>query len=96
MMIQRYRRGSFGITPHRDGLRYVNLVSLFTLCGQARFGLCADRAGHGSREIDASPGTVILMRAPGFLGTHQRPFHYVADVCEERYSFGLRQSHAAA
>lgn len=95
MMIQRYETGSFGITPHRDGHRYVNLVCLFTLCGRARFGLCADRAGHGQHEFDASPGTVILMRAPGFLGSSVQPFHYVEDVREERYSFGLRHMKTA-
>lgn len=95
MMIQRYDAGSFGITPHRDGLRYINLVCLFTLCGRARFGLCANRAGEQPRELDASPGTVILMRAPGFLGSPGRPFHYVADVREERYSFGLRHMQIA-
>lgn len=94
MMIQRYHAGSFGITPHRDGLRYINLVCLFTLCGRARFGICANRAGEQPHELDASPGTVIVMRAPGFLGSPERPFHYVADVREERYSFGLRHMHA--
>ncbi|MFQ5959061.1 MAG: hypothetical protein ACE5LF_06805 [Alphaproteobacteria bacterium] len=92
LMLQRYDTGSFGITPHRDRLRYINLVCLFTLGGNARFLICADRSGRDAREIDASPGTVILMRAPGFLGSQERPFHAASDVREPRYSFGLRQT----
>ncbi len=92
LMLQRYDAGSFGITPHRDRLRYINLVCLFTLAGNARFLVCADRTGRDVREIDAAPGRVILMMAPGFLGCHERPFHAVGDLSEPRYSFGLRQT----
>jgi hypothetical protein len=41
--------------------------------------------------IDAAPGNLILMRAPGFMGSQARPFHYVTEIPETRYSFGLRQ-----
>ncbi len=34
---------------------------------------------------------MIILRAPGFLGTKLRPFHYVTDINETRYTFGLRQ-----
>ncbi len=95
MMLQRYAPGALGITPHRDGRRYVKLVCNFTLAGQGRFCVCADRSGRRPRELDASPGTVILLRAPGFLGTDERPFHFVDNIREERYSFGLRQQRAA-
>ena len=91
MVLQKYERGSLGITPHRDGLSYINLVCVFTIEGQGKFYVCADRSGRDARAIDATPGTVILMRAPGFLGSKHRPFHYVADITETRYSFGLRQ-----
>ena len=92
LMLQRYDAGSFGITPHRDRLRYINLVCLFTLAGNARFLVCADRTGRDVSEIDAAPGRVILMMAPGFLGSHERPLHAVGDLSEPRYSFGLRQT----
>ena len=95
LVLQRYRSGRLGISPHRDGLRYVNLACLFTLAGGARFCLCEDRRGAGAREIDAAPGTVILMRAPGFLGGADRPFHFVSDIRGRRYSFGLRQRRTA-
>ena len=92
MVLQRYEEGSIGITPHRDGLSYINLVCVFVIGGQGSFYVCSDRSGNDSIEIDASPGNVIFMRAPGFLGSEDnRPFHYVIDIREPRYTFGLRQ-----
>ncbi len=92
MVLQRYEEGSIGITPHRDGLSYINLVCVFVIGGQGSFYVCSDRSGNDSIEIDASPGKVIFMRAPGFLGSEDnRPFHYVTDIREPRYTFGLRQ-----
>jgi len=89
--LQRYEPGSIGITPHRDRWRYINLVCIFIIAGSGRFYVCADRSGRDSVEIEANPGNAILMRAPGFLGSDFRPFHYVADIKDRRYSFGLRQ-----
>ena len=92
MVLQRYEEGSIGITPHRDGLRFINLVCVFVIDGKGRFYVCSDRSGKGCIEIDASLGNVVLMRAPGFLGSEdERPFHYVTDIRESRYTFGLRQ-----
>jgi hypothetical protein len=92
MVLQRYEEGSIGITPHRDGLSYINLVCVFVIGGQGSFYVCSDSSGNDSIEIDASPGNVIFMRAPGFLGSEdKRPFHYVTDIREPRYTFGLRQ-----
>jgi len=92
MVLQRYEENSIGITPHKDGLRFVNLVCVFVIGGQGRFYVCSDRSGSDAREIDASPGNVILMRAPGlFSSEDNRPFHYVTDIRETRYTFGLRQ-----
>jgi hypothetical protein len=59
--------------------------------GRGRFFVCADRSGSYSLEIDAATGRLILMRAPGFMGSESRPFHYVTGIPERRYSFGLRQ-----
>ena len=92
MVLQRYEEGSLGITPHKDRLSYRNLVCVFVIDGKGRFYVCSDRSGRDSIEIDASPGNVILMRAPGFLGSEdERPFHYVTDIRGPRYTFGLRQ-----
>ena len=92
MVLQRYEEDSLGITPHRDGLSYVNLVCVFIIGGRGRFYVCSDRSGRDAKEIDASPGNVIFMRAPGlFEAEDNRPFHYVSQIEEPRYTFGLRQ-----
>ena len=90
LIVQRYAAGSRGITPHRDHLRYEDLVVIIPLSGTARFCLCAARDGRDPREIPAPVGAAVLMRAPGFAGSRARPFHYVTDIAAERLSFGLR------
>lgn len=96
MIIQRYPVGSAGITPHRDHIRYRDLVAIVTLSGHARFFICADRSGRDAREIPIRPGSLLLMRAPGFAGLEDRPFHMLSDVTEERLSLGLRHDVRAA
>lgn len=91
LVAQRYRPGSFGITAHRDHIRYVGLVALVVLCGTGRFYVCRDRAGAETREIPAKPGDLLLMRAPGFEGRRDRPFHFLENITALRYSIGLRQ-----
>ena len=91
MSLQLYKRGSIGITPHKDGLSKVNLVCVFILKGKADFALCDDRAGSSPRYLDIARGNVILLRGPGFLGRQYRPFHTITNVTEERLVFGLRQ-----
>ena len=90
LIVQHYQPGSQGITPHRDHVRYEGLVALVNLAGRARFCVCADRSGAHARELEDGPGVLLLMRAPGFAGRRDRPFHFLKDVSEERYSLGLR------
>ena len=90
LVLQRYPPGARGITPHRDHVRYVGLVVLVQLSGDGRFGLCSDRSGAGTRVLEAGPGDAILMRAPGFAGTKDRPFHFLDGIAVERYSLGMR------
>jgi hypothetical protein len=90
VVVQRYPAGSFGITAHRDHLRYTGLVALILLSGEGRFFTCAERSGLEAREIPWRPGELLLMRAPGFAGRRDRPFHFLRDVSSERYSIGLR------
>jgi hypothetical protein len=90
LMLQRYTVGEVGITPHVDRTAYRNIVCLFILEGQGRFYICDDRAGSGAREIPHAAGDVLLMRAPGFHGSDERPFHFVRDIKSPRYVFGLR------
>jgi hypothetical protein len=92
MVLQRYEKRSIGITPHKDGLKFINLVCVFVIGGRGKFYVCSDRSGRDAREVDASPGNLILMRAPGLFGARDnRPFHYVTDISETRHTFGLRQ-----
>jgi hypothetical protein len=90
LIVQRYAAGSRGITPHRDHIRYEDLVIIVPLSGSARFYLCAARDGRSAREIPAPVGSAVIMRAPGFAGSRARPFHYVTEIAAERLSFGLR------
>ena len=90
LIVQRYQVGSRGITPHRDHITYRNIVLLVNLSGRARFFLCADRSGRGRREIPMLPGGVLLMRAPGFAGREDRPFHMLCDVTAPRVGLGYR------
>ncbi len=90
LIVQRYDPGSRGITPHRDHLRYRDLVAIVNLAGQARFFLCADRSGQGAREVPIPPGSLLLMRAPGFDDRCDRPFHMLCEVTQTRIALGLR------
>ena len=90
LVVQRYPPGSFGITAHRDHVRYTGLVALILLSGDGRFFVSETRSGKGGREIPWCPGELLLMRAPGFAGRDDRPFHYLSDITSERYSLGLR------
>ena len=91
LRLQKYEKDSIGITPHREGKSKINLLCLFILKGKGVFGLCDDRAGSNTQLFDAPPGNVIIMRAPGFMGSDYQPFHFVRDIKEERITFGLRQ-----
>lgn len=89
--LARYPAGSIGITPHRDPLRYKNLICIFILEGNGKFFLCRDRSGQNAQEIVASAGNIIFLRAPGFMGINTRPFHFVTRIDTMRYTFALRQ-----
>jgi len=90
LIVQRYAAGCAGISPHRDHIRYEDLVIVIPLCGAARFYVCAGRDGREPREIPAPVGSAVLMRAPGFGGSRARPFHTVNEIAADRLSFGLR------
>ncbi len=90
LILQRYPVGAGGITPHRDHIKYRELVALISLSGSGRFILSADRAGADPREVPIPQGSALLMVAPGFAGRRDRPFHALSDITQERYSLGLR------
>lgn len=91
MSLQLYKKGSIGITPHRDGKSRINLICVFILKGKARYALCDDRAGSNPIYLDTTPGNVIILRGPGFFNSKYQPFHFLTDVTEDRIVFGLRQ-----
>lgn len=91
LVLQRYWPGQLGITPHRDSLWAINLIALVNLGGQAEFYRCDDRQGTNAVQLDTTPGNVIFLRAPGFLNTTVRPFHFLTNIRSTRYSLGLRQ-----
>lgn len=89
-IVQYYPVGCGGMSPHRDHIRYAGLVAIVMLAGAGRFLVCDDRAGANERAIPMGPGDLLLMRAPGFQGRGDRPFHAVRDIIEDRYILGLR------
>jgi len=91
MSLQLYEKGSIGITPHKDGRSRINLICVFILKGAAKYALLDNRSGANPRSLDTSPGNVIILRGPGFLGSDYQPFHTVCDITEERIVFGIRQ-----
>ena len=91
LVAQRYLPGTFGITPHMDGKRYINLIAIAVLEGEGDFYLCHNREGDGKHVISNKAGDLILMRAMGFLGEETRPFHGVGEIYSTRTTFTLRQ-----
>ncbi|MDP3768786.1 MAG: hypothetical protein Q8S13_12290 [Dehalococcoidia bacterium] len=90
--VQRYGRSSRGITPHRDGRRFVKLISVFALGDPAELTLCRDRQGTPVRRFRLTSGALFLLRAPGFDGRDEPgPLHAVSGPMGElRYSIGIR------
>lgn len=95
IVVQRYARGSGGITPHRDHVRYTGLVALVVLSGGGEFYIADDRAGSGARPVQAGAGRLVLMRAPGYAGRRDRPFHGLRGVVGPRVAVGLRHDSRA-
>jgi len=91
LLLQKYKKGSVGITPHKDGVSYRNLIAIFVLKGKGKFALCGDRSGSNPRYLETMPGNVILLSAPGFMGTSFQPMHFLKDIEKERIIFSLRQ-----
>ncbi len=95
--VQRYSPGSQGISPHRDGRRFVQLVSIFSLGAPAELHLCRDREGSSLRRYRLACGDLLLVRAPGFAGQADAgPLHFVSGPKGGvRYSISLRMEHRA-
>ena len=96
--VQRYGRSSVGISPHRDGRRFIKLISIFSLGSPVEFRLCRDRRGSPLKRYQLDCGDLLLLRAPGFAGRPSaRPLHSVSGPAGEvRYSITLRMEQQAA
>jgi|GEM_PF-4356355 len=83
--------GSFGISTHRDELRYRNLIAIYVISGNRQF-----HAGKTREEIaplENPPGSVILLRAPRKKGEGKlRPYHCVTTPATERYTLSFRHT----
>lgn len=92
VIVQRFRPGALGITPHLDGKRYQKLVAIVTTKGSAAFTICRNRRGDVVEEWQTSPGGLVLLRAPGFAGLEDgRPLHMVHGPKRgQRYSVAFR------
>ncbi|NIA70119.1 hypothetical protein HBA54_16050 [Pelagibius litoralis] len=95
LIVQRYPKGSGGITPHRDHIAYRGLISVITLSGICRFAVCRDRSAAEARPVPAPVGWLVLMRGPGLYGLEDRPFHFVDRFTEPRISVGFRHDRRA-
>jgi FolB domain-containing protein len=92
LSLQKYDKGSIGITPHKDNFSSINIIVLFMLKGRGDFALCDDREGSNPKSIDTILGNVIFMRGPKFFASDHRPFHFVTNIPEERIVFGMRKN----
>jgi hypothetical protein len=88
--IQRYQPCKVGISPHRDGAKFINIIALLVLEGAGEFCICDDRDGTNTVAYKNKPGSLILMVGPGFLNENRQPFHYVRNVTTQRTTFAFR------
>jgi hypothetical protein len=91
-VIQRYEHASLGIQPHRDHSSNINLVVLCGLRGSGRFSVYPDLGKEANLQLEIVPGSILLLRAPGFAGTEDCPVHGVDQIVGDRYLLGLRQN----
>ena len=94
--IQRYRHKSHGIDPHRDHSNNRNVVALLTLDGSGLFSTYEELGGAVKSQVLLSPGSLLLMTAPGFLGNVDCPVHGVDSIVggndSWRYLLGMRHN----
>ncbi|MGH4009790.1 MAG: hypothetical protein ACRDTH_16850 [Pseudonocardiaceae bacterium] len=93
--VMRYRPGSIGVSPHRDGLRNHYLIAIVTSQDSAPLAHCLNREGTIIEEWETIPGSLALLRAPGFAVAKgdDRPFHAVrGPAAGWRYSLTFRMN----
>jgi hypothetical protein len=83
-VVQRYDGGSMGITPHLDSARCFGVVAVASLRGRARFGITRKRNKIDPIEFYTQAGSILLMRAGGFMGSEFRPPHFIDQIPDPR------------
>lgn len=91
IVVQRYPPGPIGLSAHRDGASFANIIAVLVLEGSGRFAFCDDRNGSNPRSVRNEPGDLILMRGVGFDGSDFQPFHFVDSITSTRTTFAMRQ-----
>ncbi len=90
--IHRYPADGGLLTYHQDSMNYLNLISVFTIAGRARFSIASSLQGDNSVSQIIEPGDLVLMRTlrnRTEYKTH-RVYHAVASVGEDRYCIIFR------
>ena len=93
IFVRRYRGGSEGMTPHRDGTRFRLLVATVSVLGSARFHR-HDERGEVTQTWPLLPGDLVLLRGMGLHGVEDgRPHHSVGGPAGElRCSVAFRMT----
>jgi hypothetical protein len=93
IFVRRYREGSTGMTPHRDGSRFRLLVATVTVQGVAQF-FRHKETGERTDSWPLAPGDLVLLRGPGLNGIDDgRPHHSVSGPAgSHRCSVAFRMS----
>jgi alkylated DNA repair dioxygenase AlkB len=93
IFVRRYRQGSAGMSPHRDGKRFLLLVATLTVAGTADF-FRHNENGEVTATWPLVPGDLVLLRGMGSHGVPDgRPFHSVGGPAGDlRCSVAFRMS----
>jgi hypothetical protein len=77
IFVRRYRDGSEGMSPHRDGTRFRLLVATVSVLGSASF-FRHNSNGAVTHAWPVGPGDLVLLRGMGLRGVEDgRPYHSV-------------------
>ena len=90
-LILKYSRHKVGLGAHRDLSKYINLIVSITLRGEAQFNIHDAPDTPSKVAWYANPGTAVMMRAPGFRWSEDRPYHSVTCVRKPRMALILKQ-----
>jgi alkylated DNA repair dioxygenase AlkB len=87
-----YEGGPVGIGPHRDESMYANMISIFSLDGNADLVFYENKERRQTATLRCPPGMLTLLRAPRSEGEKPfRPYHAVRNVSPGRISLTFRE-----